>query len=147
MASWSVVEEEARELAGVVRARLEKSKHHVMGTLRADGSPRLSGTEVTFRDGELVIGAMTGSVKSLDLRRDPRIAIHSATEDPPDPPRAGALIDVKLAGRAMELGSEGYHAFRLDVDEVVAINLGDPPDHLVIESWHQGRGLHTVRRR
>src|SRR6266540_3369983 len=33
------------------------------------------------------------------------------------------------------------HRFRVDLTEVVLTSLGgDPPDHLVIESWQQGKG-------
>ena len=53
-----------------------------MATLRKDGGPRISGTECQFEDGELWIGSMWKAVKALDLQRDPRYAMHSATEDP-----------------------------------------------------------------
>lgn len=59
-------------------------KHATLATLRRDGSPRISGTEVVFDDeaGEIYLGMMPGSVKALDLRRDPRLALHSPTVDP-----------------------------------------------------------------
>jgi hypothetical protein len=40
-----------------------------------------------------------------------------------------------------------FHLFRLDLTEVVLVRLGEPADHLVIESWHEGRGLRRVERR
>jgi len=40
-----------------------------------------------------------------------------------------------------------FHLFRAGVTEVVLVRVGEPPDHLVIESWHEGRGLRRVERR
>ena len=48
MATWEDFEQEAPEPAALVRARFEAEKHHVLATLRKDGSPRVSGTEVDF---------------------------------------------------------------------------------------------------
>src|SRR5215213_7781883 len=99
MASWSEVEAAAPELVARARATMDAHKHKVLATLRRDGSPRVSGIEATFTDGELWLGMMPGSRKAHDLRRDPRLALHSATEDPPDDPTAWPG-DAKLTGRA-----------------------------------------------
>ncbi len=145
MASWSEIEAEAPELAAEARRIFDAHKHKTLATLRRDGSPRISGTEVEFEDGELYIGSMWRAVKALDLRRDPRFAIHSGSEDPPH-----WSADAKVAGRMEELPAfehEGRpaHRFRADITELVVTGLGgDPPDHLVIQSWHADRG---VRRR
>ena len=102
MANWRVIEEAAPELAARARATLDAHKHKVLATLRRDGSPRISGIEATFEDGELWLGMMAGSRKALDLRRDPRLALHSASVDPPDDPTSWPG-DAKLAGRAVEV--------------------------------------------
>ena len=81
MATWSEFEEAAPELAAAIRGRIEAHLHHVLGTLTADGSPRLSGTEVRFHDGQLWLGCMPTSVKARDLTRDSRFALHSAPTD------------------------------------------------------------------
>jgi hypothetical protein len=39
------------------------------------------------------------------------------------------------------------HLFRADIAELVVAHLGDPPDHIVIESWHTGRGVERHERR
>ena len=65
-----------------MRARFDAHRHKILGTLRADGSPRLSGIETTFKDGELWLGMMPGSRKVQDLQRDPRLALHSPPVDP-----------------------------------------------------------------
>jgi hypothetical protein len=142
MASWHEIEAEAPELAARARELFDANKHKTLATLRRDGSPRISGIEITFDDGELCFGSMWRAVKALDLQRDPRFAIHSASDG------ADFKADAKVAGRAEEVSSDGSsHLFRADVTELVVISLGgDPPDHLVIESWHAGRGVTTRRR-
>jgi hypothetical protein len=41
--------------------------------------------------------------------------------------------------------AEGAHQFRVDIDEVVLTRVEG--DDLVIESWHEGRGLERTSRR
>jgi hypothetical protein len=156
MASWSEVESEAPELAALARRFLDLNKHKVLATLRRDGSPRVSGTEVRFVDGELWLGSMPNALKARDLQRDPRFALHGAPLDPD----AGWEGDAKLAGRAEEITdpdrraqilSEQFsdsHLFRADISELSVVQVaGDPPDHLVIEAWHAGRGISRRERR
>jgi hypothetical protein len=158
MASWNEVEAAAPELAARARAAFDAHKHKVLATLRLDGSPRLSGIEADFVDGELLLGMMAGSRKALDLRRDPRLALHSASVDPPDDPTTWPG-DAKLTGRAVEVQDparlaqlaggeqpEGSHLFRVDVTELVHTRVGDPADHLVIDVWREGEGLRRLRR-
>ncbi len=160
MPGWNEIERAASELATSVRERFDAHPHKVLATLRADGSPRLSGIEVTFKDGELWLGMMKGSRKSLDLRRDPRLELHSATADP-----ALSGGDARIAGRAVEVTEPGAMAslvagderhaagppagdvYRVDVVGVVLVRIGDPPDHLVIKSWRDGGAVRRVERR
>jgi Pyridoxamine 5'-phosphate oxidase len=145
MASWSEVEAQAPELAARARGFLDAFKHKTLATLRRDGSPRISGSELEIEGGELWLGSMWNAVKALDLQRDPRFALHSGSPDPD----AGWAGDAKIAGRAVEVTEPGAnaHRFRLDVTELVVVSLGDPADHIVIESWHEGRGVKRVERR
>jgi hypothetical protein len=130
-----------------VKALLTRRKHHTMATLRSDGSPRISGTEVDFGDGELAIGSMPGAVKARDLRRDPRVAIHGATEDPPEDNPAGWTGEAKIAGRAVEVEAEGHgDRFLIDVQEAVITHLNEAGDRLVVESWNETRGYRKVER-
>ncbi|WP_248961130.1 pyridoxamine 5'-phosphate oxidase family protein [Sphaerisporangium perillae] len=157
MASWQEIEKEILELAARVVAIMGKSKHKTMATLRRDGSPRISGTEVEFKEGEVWLGSMLGALKALDLRRDPRVAIHSASEDPDEADPGAWSGDAKLAGKAVEItdrqvresygGPPGqdFHLFRIDVTEVVLTHVEG--DQLVIEMWHEGAGLRVVRRK
>lgn len=163
MATWDDVRKAAPQLSAAVQRSFDAHIHKTLATLRADGSPRISGQEASFRDGELWLGMMPDSRKAKDLQRDPRLALHSAMVDPEMPDG-----DAKLSGRAEEVtdrdtfarfvgqereakGEEPpqpFHLFRVEVDEIVLTTLGgDPPDHLVIETWRDRRGITRVERR
>lgn len=158
MVSWSEFTAVEPELAGRVRAVFDRNKHKTMATLRKDGSPRISGTEADFKDGELWLGSMPDARKANDLLRDPRVAIHGPTTEPDE---AGSMEpDAKIAGKAIEVTDpeilakfgEGappgpFHLFRVDVTEVAVTGVdGDPPDHLVIDFWTADGGRQTVKR-
>jgi hypothetical protein len=144
MPSWSDFEAAAPSLAARVRERLDAHVHKTIATVRADGSPRISGTETRIEDGELLIGSMWNARKARDLRRDPRFALHSGSDDPPEWPG-----DAKLAGVAVEVATdEGEsHTFRLDLREVSTVGLNEARDRLVIEVWTPERGVREIRRR
>jgi hypothetical protein len=143
MASWSEFEAAAPELAKRVRERLEAHTHKTLATIRADGSPRISGTETELSDGELWIGSMWQARKARDLQRDPRFALHSGSDDPPD--WSG---DAKLAGVAEEIvdPDRQSHRFRLDLAEVSTVGLNEARTALVIEVWTPERGVRTIER-
>ena len=156
--SWDGFAGEAPELARVVKARFDAHRHKLLATIRRDGSPRISGTEVTFRDGEAWLGMMPNSRKALDLRRDPRLAMHSGSldidlveGDAKISGRAEEITDVqeleRFRSHAGEIPPGPFHLFRVDLAEVVLTRVGDPPDHLVIESWHEGEGIRRAERR
>ena len=69
MTAWRDVEKAAPDLARRVRALFDSHRHKTIATLRADGSPRISGIECAFEDGELVFGSMAHARKGADLRR------------------------------------------------------------------------------
>jgi hypothetical protein len=144
MASWREVEAHAPELTALARGFFDAFTHKTLATLRRDGSPRISGTEVEFSGGEAWVGSMWRAVKALDLQRDPRFAIHSGSPDP----SSGWRGDAKIAGHAEDVTEPGAesHRFRLDITELVVVRLGEPADHLVIDAWHAGRGLSSRRR-
>lgn len=158
MVSWRAFEAEAPAFAAAVRARFRAHTHHTLATLRQNGAPRISGTEIMLRDGELYIGSMWDARKARDLQRDPRFALHSGSDDPP-----AWTGDAKIAGRFEEITDPDVvraisharepsppwpsHLFRADIAEAVVTRLGEPGDHLVIESWHAGQGLRRIERR
>jgi hypothetical protein len=155
MAGWSEVEIEAPELAARAKGFLDAHTHLTLATLRRGGSPRISGTEIRWHDGELFIGSMWKAMKALDLRRDPRYALHSGSDDPDD----GWAGDGKVAGRAEEITDEvrlrelvpeaehpeRLHLFRLDVSELVVVGLDEAREQMLVEAWHEGRGLSLTR--
>jgi hypothetical protein len=149
MARWSEVCDEVPGFAARVQAAFERNRHMTLATVRRDGSPRISGTEIQFDDGDVLVGMMPGSRKAYDLRRDPRVAIHGPTADPPEVAKEW-IGEAKLAGRAVEVTAAGAeadgHSFRIDVAEVVLTHLNDAGDRLVVESWHPGRGIEVVER-
>lgn len=161
MTTWEAFAAAEPDLARSARERLDAYPHKTLATLRADGAPRISGVEAAFWRGELWIGGMPGGVKSADLRRDGRMALHSGTGPGGGGDGAGWDGDAKVSGVAVEAdGTEqaAYRAeqgappgpfdlFRVDVTEVVTVRLGRPADHLVIESWHPDRGHRRVERR
>jgi hypothetical protein len=153
MATWQDIEKDAPEFAERVRSRFAAGTNKTIATLRGDGSPRISGSELEIKDGEVTLGMMDGSRKLDDVRRDPRIAIHSPTIEPPADPTEW-LGEAKLAGRLVETtppeqdAQEGAGYFRVDITEVALTHVGgNPPDHLVIESWHAGTGYRRRTRK
>jgi hypothetical protein len=147
MARWAEFETAEPAFAARVRALMASRKHLTMATLRRDGSPRISGTEIEFAGGELRIGSMPGAVKALDLRRDPRIAIHGPTDDPPGEDPRGWIGEAKVAGTAIEVGSgSATHRFLMDIHEAVITHLNETGDRLVVESWHPARGYRRLVR-
>lgn len=144
MVSWSELSATEADLARRVHQVFEVRKHKTLATLRRDGSPRISGIETRFADGEVWLGMMLGSVKAADLRRDSRLALHSPTVDPPEDDPGSWPGEAKIAGRALaepaaEPGDQPSGRFRIDIEEVVFtfVHAG----HLVIESWNQRQGL------
>jgi pyridoxamine 5'-phosphate oxidase-like protein len=145
VASWAEFEEAEPAFAKRVKRLLRSRKHLTMATLRRDGSPRISGTEVQFAADHLQIGSMHGAVKAMDLLRDPRVAIHGPTHDPA---KSGAWRgEAKVAGLARPVPTtDDTHAFRIDLQDVVITRLNGARTKLVIESWTPGRGYRKFER-
>jgi hypothetical protein len=154
--TWAEFEREAPALATAVHARLTATLHSILGTLRADGAPRLTGLEVHFGEGELWLAMMPDSRKADDLRRDPRFALHSA------PDVAMIEGDAKVGGRAvlvtdeatiarfverlsMELPESGMALFRAELTDASLARVED--DLMVIDIWHPGQAPRQVRRK
>ncbi len=151
MVSWAEFAAEEPGLAERVGALFSAHRHHTMATLRRDGSPRMSGTEVSLGDGRFALGMMPGTRRAADLRRDPRLAVHSHNVDPPPDNEASWSGEAKVAGRAVHAAPVGTEAggaewFTLDISEVVLTRIGTPADHLDIEFWSPGKGCRVLRR-
>jgi hypothetical protein len=156
MASWAELERIAPELAAALQGRFAAHKHAMLATLRRDGSPRISGIETTFRDGELWLAMMPDSWKAADLRRDPRFALHAAPIDldlvDGDAKVGGLAVEVadaeSLARFTSELDQElppsGVGLFRADLADASLTRVEG--DWLVIDSWREGEPPRQRRR-
>ena len=153
--NWAALSTAEPDLAGTVEQRFGAFTHHVLATLRKDGSPRTSGIEVRFLDGELWLGMMPDSLKALDLRRDPRFALQANPGEGTGP----GVGDVRVAGRAVEVDDptvkgayvkeveppEPFHLFRTELTEVVRTYVEDDK-YLVVQVWKPGGPLRTIKR-
>jgi hypothetical protein len=150
MAAWKDVEQAEPEFAARVRRLFEAGRHKTIATLRADGSPRISGIECEFADGELRFGSMPAARKGADLRRDPRFALHGPTFHPQEGKETEWPGEAKIAGRAVPAGPPGGGSdgdmFLADISEVAITRLNPEATLLVIESWTPLRGLRVAER-
>ena len=154
MPSWGEIEQAEPDFAARVRRLFEAGRHKTIATVRADGSPRISGIECEFEDGELQFGSMTGARKGDDLRRDPRFALHGPTFHPEEGKESEWPGEAKVAGTARPAGAVGGEEgdepqgelFVADITEVVVTGLDDEATKLVVESWTPQRGLRRVER-
>jgi hypothetical protein len=150
MTAWQDVERAEPEFGRRVRALFDARRHKTIATLRADGSPRISGIEAVFENGELVFCSMPNARKGADLRRDPRFALHSATVDPVEGSEARWPGEAKISGRAIAAGpiTEGVDGdrFHADIAEVVHTHLNEEATMLVVEWWAPTRGLRRIER-
>jgi hypothetical protein len=154
---WDEFEKACPELATLARERFVKDELVLVGSVRADGSPRISPVEPDFATGRLFVSMMWRSRKALDLLRDPRLVVHSVTAN-----REGTDGDVKISGRIVdEQDAEvraafrdairgridwapdepNYHCFSVDVDRAGFIRFGEEPAAL---AWDLQRGLRTL---
>ncbi|MFF4502386.1 pyridoxamine 5'-phosphate oxidase family protein [Streptomyces sp. NPDC001401] len=154
-ANWAAFASAEPDLARTVEERFGAFTHHVLATLRKDGSPRTTGLEVRFLDGELWLGMMPGSLKALDLNRDPRFALQAN----PGPGTGMGGGDVRISGRAVGVEDgeakaayskeveppEPFHLFRTELTEVVRTYVEDDK-YLVVEVWKPGAPVRTLKR-
>lgn len=161
MTNWNDVLAAAPELGTRVQQRFDATGLAILATLRKDGSPRVSGIEPSFWEGELWLGSMWEARKALDLQRDPRLALHAATVD-----KQVTDGDARIAGRAVEIVDddakvaflrafndatgnevpevEPMHLFKVDVTELSTIHVEG--DLLVVETWHPGEAPRRITR-
>jgi hypothetical protein len=155
MVSWKSIEQAEPDFAGRVQRLFDSGRHKTIATLRADGSPRISGIECQFTDGDLRFGSMSGARKGVDLKRDTRFALHGPTLHPEEGKESDWPGEAKIAGRAVAGGpvatDDGNdqpdgELFVADITEVVITGLNAEATKLVVESWTPERGLRTVVR-
>jgi hypothetical protein len=126
---WAELEKGAPDLASIGRDEFARSGMAVVGTVRKDGSPRISNVEPVIADGELYLGMMWQSRKAVDVLRDPRLVLRNAVCT-----NRGDEVELILRGRAVQVEDEASREKYLRASEA---SWGDSPFHLfrvVIES-------------
>jgi hypothetical protein len=126
-------------------ARLASARVALLGTLRRDGSPRISPVEPYIAWGELLIGAMAWSAKAADLRRDRRYVLHSTVTGPDS-----GEGELKLSGLAVEAAQDlrdatadaWWLAWAPDKAVVFTLRIGQA----AFVDWDISRALMTVHR-
>jgi hypothetical protein len=153
---WADFEAAAPELAGFGLAGFREQNLCLVGTLAADGWPRISVVEIYFPDDELLLGMMRNSRKSKDLERDSRITVMTPQCD-----REAKRGDFKLYGRAVAVTDAGlrqryadtvfaaiewrpvdpYPLFAVDIERAVYISFGE--DRRLLR-WSAKRGAESL---
>jgi hypothetical protein len=152
---WDEFERRQPRFAELGRKRLAGPGVVLVGTIRKDGSPRISPVEPLFWDGELWLSMGLGTMKARDLRRDPRVLVHSivTSRDGTDGEfkvRGLAVLesDPALNGRVAEAIAEQlgwrpevgrFHLFRIDVDDVTFIHWDDANNDQYLSRWPEHR--------
>jgi Pyridoxamine 5'-phosphate oxidase len=155
--NWQEFGIAAPELAALGVAGFRVQNLCLVGTLRADGWPRISPNEVYFVDGELLLGMMRDSFKSKDLERDSRITVMTPQCD-----REAKAGDFKIYGRVRQIAdaelrqrysdavfaaidwrpTEPYPLFAVDIERAAYISFGDERR---LMRWDAERGLEHLR--
>jgi hypothetical protein len=154
---WDEFAAACPQIADLASERFRRQELCMLGTLRADGSPRISPCELDFTEGDLILGMMWRSRKALDLLRDPRCVLHTCTTD-----RMGTEGDAKIYARAIDIrdpslrqayreavkaridwapDEPSFHAFSVDVESAGFITFADPKTVL---TWDPERGTRTL---
>ena len=157
--SWADLEAAAPEVAAPGRALLERHRFVLAGTIRRDGTPRISPVEAHLVRGELMLVMIAGTLKARDVLRDPRLVLNSPVIDPGDP-----VEEFKLRGRALETddatqrqataeaieAASGWrpklewHFFAIDVED--AAHIAWQAGVMDMRRWSRGGGVERVKR-
>lgn len=157
---WGELEAAAPAVAARGRERLDRFGFALLGTIRRDGTPRISPVEVHFVRGELVVVLMARTHKLRDVLRDPRVVLNAVVTDAQDPggelKLRGRLVpvsDPELCAAAADVveAESGWRPpadwriFALDVDDAayVAWDAG----HMRMDRWSAVGGLEHAEHR
>jgi hypothetical protein len=144
-ASWRELEVGAPEVARLGMTRLTSARVALLGTLRGDGSPRISPIEPYIAEHELLIGAMAWSKKAADLRRDPRYVLHSAVTGP-DVGEGELKLYGPAAAASLDLRSAPAQAWWLAWPPDKAIVFCLRIRYAVFVDWDTQQGMMTAHR-
>lgn len=148
--SWSELEAGAPDLAREGWARFERTHVALLGTIREDGTPRISPVEPFVIEGQLVFGVMR-SPKMDDLARDPRIVLHSSISD-----INGSEGEFKVYGHAVATDAPAVRnhpdawwssrspdqsaVYAVDISEAVLVAWSPEFDRMRTTRWTPERG-------
>jgi Pyridoxamine 5'-phosphate oxidase len=151
---WSSIEEQQPRLARAGRQRLIEPGVVLVGTIRRDGTPRLSPVEPFLLDGELWLSMMPASTKARDLDRDSRVLVHSivTSRDGREGEfkvrgvaRASPSIEVQeryAAAVASSLGWEPvpgrFRLFAIDISDISVVHYDDATGDQFVTRWPTG---------
>jgi hypothetical protein len=156
--TWRDFERAASTLAQAAQARLESTRMALLGTLRADGSPRISPIEPYFTSADLLLGGMARSLKARDLMRDPRCVLHSAISDPdagePEFKLYGTAVAITDAERRNARADawwaahppDAAYVFTLDIEQAAAVTWALGSGEMTVTRWSSARGLEQTTR-
>ena len=132
----------APEIARFFEERTAATGLCLLGTVRADGWPRVSPLELSIIDDRLYVGSMPSAVKARDLQRDPRCCVLTPLADKDD--LAG---EVKLFCRAHEIvAGADWDRLRATWQESLGFDIGDPGAshafelHIEAAAWQRVEG-------
>jgi Pyridoxamine 5'-phosphate oxidase len=145
--NWRDLEQGAPEIAALALGQFEAADMALVGTVRRDGSPRISCVYPLVLDGELYLAMMWRSRKAVDLLRDPRLALHNAIAT-----NRGDEVEVKLYGRASEVedaqvkaryldavpswGERRFHLFAVELESAAVVRYESGRQRVVV--WPRG---------
>ena len=151
---WRDLAEDAPSLAELGRQKLEEPGVVLVGTVRRDGSARISPVEPLLWNDDLWLSMLFGSRKAADLRRDPRVLVHSvvtgrdggfgeykvrgrAIDVPPGPVRGGYADEVRRR-LCWEPTPGRFHLFCVDIDDVTFIRYEEASGDQFVTRWPEG---------
>ncbi len=152
---WSDIEQRQPRLASRGLSRLIDPGVVLVATIRRDGTPRISPVEPFVMDGDLWLSMLWQSRKAHDLRRDPRILVHSvvtrregtegefkvrglarAENDTEVQDRYAAAV---AAGLGWQPEAGRFHLFQIDVGSVAFVNYDHTTGDQYCAMWPPGR--------
>jgi hypothetical protein len=144
---WDEFELAAPDIAALAWAEFERYGMALVGTIRKDGSPRISCVLPHVLDGELCLGMMWQSRKALDLLRDPRLVLHN-----PISTNRGGEVEISVRGQAVEVRDEDarrryvedlsewagrqLHLFSVDIESAGLVRYERGQQHVKV--WPRG---------
>jgi Pyridoxamine 5'-phosphate oxidase len=157
--TWADFEQAAPELAARGRELIDRFGYVLLGTIRRDGTPRISPVEARVVRGRLMVVMIRDTHKARDVLRDPRLAMNTPITDPADPGsefklrgRAVAVDEpdlIEATAAATEAASgwrppTDWHFFSIEVEDAALMEW--EAGALTMTRWSRERGLERLTR-